>query len=95
MGKAIAGAVGVSAVLLGFGVVLAFITLIALNGFGERAGARIMMVIAAGFYAAYFFIVSRTARGLLPDAEKARGRTIGAVLTLAPALPTFGLLLMV
>ena len=94
MGKAIAGAVGVSAVLLGFGVVLAFMSMIALNGFGERAGARIMLVIAAGFYAVYFVLVSRTARGLLPDSEKPRGRTIGAVLTLVPALPTFGLLLM-
>ncbi len=94
MGKAIAGAVGVSVTMLGIGVVLGFITMVALNGFGERTGARIMLVIAAGFFAVHYAVVSSVARGLLPEAEKPRARTIGIVLTAVPAMPVLGTLLL-
>ena len=80
--------------MLGIGLVVGFMTMVALNGFGERTGARIMMVIAALYFAAYFAVVSRVARAVLPEAERPHARTIGGVLTALPALPVFGLLLM-
>jgi hypothetical protein len=93
MVKAIGGALVVSMLMLGGGLVLAFVTMLALNGFSERSGARIMMVIAAMFFAVHFAVTTRVAKGLLPEGEREKGRTIGAALTALPALPVFGILL--
>jgi hypothetical protein len=93
MSKAIAGAIGVSVALLGIGLVGMFITMVILNGFSERTGVRIMMVLAAVFFAVHFLVTSRVAKALLPDGKKAKGRTIGAVVTAIPAVAAFGTLL--
>lgn len=82
MGKSIGLGVLVSVVLLGVGVMGAFITMVVLNGFSEREGGRIMMVLAAIFFAAHFFIVSKVAKS----------RAIAGVLTALPALPVFAFL---
>ncbi len=84
MVKQIGLGVAVSLALLAFGVIVAFITMVALNGFSEHEGARIMMVIAAGFFTVHFFIVSAVAKS----------RKIGGVITVVPALPLFALLAM-
>ncbi|MBL8957377.1 MAG: hypothetical protein JNK82_41775 [Myxococcaceae bacterium] len=72
----------VSMALLGFGAIVSFIAMVALNGFSEREGARIMMGVAALFFAAHFFIVSAVAKS----------RRVGGVITAVPAVPVFGLL---
>jgi len=84
MGKQIGLGILVSVPLLAVGAFATFITMVALNGFSEREGAHIMMVIAAGFFTMHFFVVSSVAKS----------RRIGGVITAVPALPVFGLLAM-
>ena len=95
MGKAIAGAVGVSVLMLALGGFVAFFGMVAMNGFSERTATKVFGVLALGFYAVHFLVTSAVARALLPPERKASGRMIGAVVTGLPALPTFALLAMI
>jgi hypothetical protein len=87
--------------VLGAGAVVAFMAMVALNGFPERTGAIVLSVLGLLVLACNFGAVTLVSRSLLArspahaDRRTRLGLVLGAVFTLAPVLLIVGAFVLV